>query len=139
VDARRCISFWTIERRGAIPEDVAGRLGGRIFGCDACQTICPWNRGAEPAVDPELAARPAQIALPIDEMLALGEEEYRRRFYGTSLARARYDGLLRNAVLAAGGSGDGRYAEAVGAHLESPFDGVRAAARWAIARIVARG
>jgi epoxyqueuosine reductase len=138
VDARRCISFWTIERRGTVPEEIAGRLGGWMFGCDLCQTACPWNRRPEPAADPELAARPDQIALPIGEMLALGEEDYRRRFYGTSLARARYDGLLRNAVLAAGGSGDARYAEAVRAHLDSPFDGVRAAARWAIGRIAGR-
>jgi epoxyqueuosine reductase len=139
VDARRCISFWTIERRGEIPGEVAARLGGRVFGCDACQTVCPWNRRPEPAVDPELAARPEQIALPVADMLRLGEEEYRRRFYGTSLARARYDGLLRNAVLAAGGSGDPRYADLVRAHLDSPFDGVRAAARWAFPRLGAAG
>ncbi|WP_242354865.1 tRNA epoxyqueuosine(34) reductase QueG [Anaeromyxobacter sp. SG64] len=132
VDARRCISFWTIERRGAIPDALAGRFGRRVFGCDACQTVCPWNRHAQPAVDPDLAPRPEQAALAIDDLLALTEEEYRRRFYGTSLARARHDGLVRNALLAAGREGDPRRLGAVRAWLSSPHEGVRAAARWAL-------
>jgi epoxyqueuosine reductase len=135
VDARRCISFWTIERRGEIPADVAGELGRWVFGCDECQTVCPWNRGVAPSADPQLAPRPGQDALDVDEILRLGEAEYRRRFWGTALARARYDGLLRNAVLAAGRSGDARRAGAVRAHLASPFPGVRAAAEWAIRRL----
>jgi epoxyqueuosine reductase len=135
VDARRCISFWTIERRGEIPGDVAGRLGGWMFGCDACQTVCPWNRRPASGVDPELAPREGQAALSIADLLALTEDAYRSRFYGTSLARARYDGLVRNAVLAAGRSGDRRYAEAVRAHLASPHEAVRAAARWALAQL----
>jgi epoxyqueuosine reductase len=135
VDARRCISFWTIERRGEIPADVAGRLGRWIFGCDECQTACPWNGGLAPSADPDLAPRPGQEALSVDEMLGLGEEQYRRRFWGTALARARYDGLLRNAILAAGRSGEPRRLEAVRAHLASPFPGVRAAAEWAAARL----
>jgi epoxyqueuosine reductase len=135
VDARRCLSFWTIERRGTIPTDIAARLGRWVFGCDDCQTVCPWNRGAGATGDPELAHRPAQSALAIADLLALTEEDYRRRFYGTSLARARYDGLLRNALLAAGRSGDPVYLEAARAHLASPFDGVRAAAEWAVARL----
>jgi epoxyqueuosine reductase len=135
VDARRCISFWTIERRGEIPADMAGRLGRWIFGCDECQTVCPWNRRLAPSADRDLAPRPGQEALPVDEMLALQEEEYRRRFWGTAIARARYDGLLRNAILAAGRSGERRRLEAVRAHLASPFPGVRAAAEWALARL----
>jgi epoxyqueuosine reductase len=135
VDARRCISFWTIERRGEIPADMAGRLGRWIFGCDECQTVCPWNRRLAPSADRDLAPRPGQDALPVDEMLALREDEYRRRFWGTAIARARYDGLLRNAILAAGRSGERRRLEAVRAHLASPFPGVRAAAEWALARL----
>lgn len=135
VDARKCISFWTIERRGDIPADMAGRLGRWIFGCDECQTVCPWNRRLAPSADRDLAPRPGQDALPVDEMLALREDEYRRRFWGTAIARARYDGLLRNAILAAGRSGERRRLEAVRAHLASPFPGVRAAAEWATARL----
>ena len=135
VDARRCISYWTIERRGEIPADVAGTLGRWVFGCDACQTACPWNAAAKPACDPELLPRPGREALALDDLLALTEDDYRRRFYGTSLARARYDGLVRNALLAAGASGDRRHLAAVRARLGSPFPGVRAAAEWAAARL----
>lgn len=135
VDSRRCISFWTIERRGEIPPEMAGRLGRWVFGCDDCQTVCPWNHRADGACDPELAARPGQEALGIEDLLELSEEAYRRRFHGTSLARARFDGLVRNALLLAGRSGDERLAEAVRRHLASPFPGVRAAAEWAIGRL----
>ncbi len=135
VDARRCISFWTIERRGEVPRDVAGTLGTWVFGCDACQTVCPWNRAPRPACDPDLAPRPGQGALALDDLLALDAPSYRRRFHGTAIARARHDGLVRNAVIAAGRTGDPRYAEAVRVHLASPFPGVRAAAEWAMARL----
>ena len=135
VDARRCISFWTIERRGEIPVDLAGRFGRWVFGCDDCQTVCPWNAAAKPACDPELLPRPGREALALDDLLALTEDDYRARFYGTSLARARHDGLLRNALLAAGREGDARRADAVRRHLASPHPGVRAAAEWALARL----
>ncbi len=135
VDSRRCLSFWTIERRGEVPDDVAGALGSRVFGCDACQTSCPWNRKARPACDPDLEARPGNAALALSDLLALDEESYRRRFNGTSIARARYDGLVRNALLVAGCARDRSQAEAVRAHLSSPHPGVRAAAEWAMARL----
>ncbi len=135
VDSRRCLSFHTIERRGRVPPEVAERLGEWGFGCDDCQTICPWNRGAPASADPQLLPRPGQSVLGLDEMLRLTFEGYQKRFYGTALARARYDGLLRNAVLSAGHSGDPRYADEVRAHLGSEFPGVRAAAEWAMARL----
>ncbi len=133
VDARRCISFQTIERRGPVPEEVAERLGPWLFGCDDCQTVCPWNRGVPADSDPELLPRAGPLDL--GELLALDRAEYQRRFWGTSLARASYEGLLRDAVLAAGASGDRRWAGAVRPHVESPFPGVRAAAGWALARL----
>jgi epoxyqueuosine reductase len=139
VDARRCISFQTIERRGAIDGDVAERLGPWAFGCDDCQTSCPWNRKVAPRCDPGLEARPQQRALDLEATLRLTEEEYRARFYGTSLARARYEGLLRNAILSAGHSGERRWVDAIRAHAESPFPGVREAARWSLARLAAAG
>jgi epoxyqueuosine reductase len=135
VDARRCLSFWTIERRGEIPPEMADRLGGRVFGCDDCQTACPWNAGLAPSADPGLAPRPGQSSLPIDDVLRLDAGEYARRFHGTALARARLDGLVRNALLAAGHEGDPCRTDAVRAHLESPHPGVRAAAEWALARL----
>ncbi len=135
VDARRCLSFHTIERRGPIPADVAERSGGWGFGCDDCQTACPWNDAPRACADPELLPRPGQSALDVAEMLRLTPEAYARRFHGTALARARYDGLLRNALLAAGTSGDARHLEGVRAHAASELPGVREAARWALARL----
>jgi epoxyqueuosine reductase len=135
VDARLCISFQTIERRGSIPDPVAERSGGWAFGCDDCQTVCPWNRAAEERCDADLRPRPGQSALDLGEMLRLGPEAFRERFNGTALARARHDGLVRNAILAAGWLGDRRHLEAVRSHLESAWPGVRQAARWAVARL----
>jgi len=135
VDARRCLSYWTIERRGEIPGEMAARLGGRAFGCDACQTICPWNEGLEPSADVDLVPRPGQLALDLEGLLRLSADEYRRRFHGTALARARYDGLVRNAILLAGETGEARWAPWVEPHLASPHPGVRAAAEWAMARL----
>ncbi len=135
VDARRCLSFHTIERRGTIPGDVADRLGPWIFGCDDCQTACPWNAAAEAHADPELRPRAGQAALDLDAMLALTLDDYARRFHGTALARARYEGLLRNALLAAGHAGDPSRLPAIEAHRDSPFEGVREASRWAAARL----
>ena len=139
VDARRCLSYWTIERRGDVPEDVAARLGPWAFGCDDCQTVCPWNLAARERCDPELRARPEQAALDLDALLRLTEDEYRARFYGTALARARYEGLVRNAALAAAQAGDPRRAPLLRALLDSPFEGVRAAARFALGRLEGAG
>jgi epoxyqueuosine reductase len=142
VDARRCLSFWTIERRGPIPEEMTGRLSGWGFGCDDCQTVCPWNRRleGEPATsEPDLLPRPDQVALDLDATIALTEADYKARYHGTSLARARHDGLVRNAILLAGEAGDPRRAPAIRAHLASPHEGVRAAAAWALARLGERG
>jgi epoxyqueuosine reductase len=135
VDARRCISFWTIERRGTIPPDMAGRLGRWVFGCDDCQLACPWNRPLLASAEVDLVPRPGQRALSVAELLVLTEEDYRRRFNGTALARARYDGLVRNACLLAGGTGDRAYVEPLRARAADPSPGVRAAALWALARL----
>ncbi len=135
VDARHCLAFWTIERRGAIPAAMAERLGNHLFGCDDCQACCPWNGTVEPGSDLELRPREGQSAIPIEALLQLTEAEYARRFHGTSLARARFDGLVRNALLIAGGSGEPRWLQLVVPWLASPHDGVRAAAGWAMARL----
>ena len=135
VDARRCLSFWTIERRGELPAPMAERLGRHLFGCDDCQTSCPWNGAVEPSADPELAPREGQAAIPLEGLLQLTEAEYARRFHGTALARARFDGLVRNALLVAGGTGEARWRPLVAPWRGSPHGGVRAAAEWAMARL----
>jgi epoxyqueuosine reductase len=135
VDARRCLSFWTIERRGAIPEALAGRLGGWVFGCDDCQAVCPWNGAVPPDADPELLPREGQSTLGLEGLLTLTEAEYARRFHGTALARARLDGLVRNAALLAGASGEACWVPLLTPLLDSPHDGVRAAAAWALEKL----
>ncbi|HET6413565.1 MAG TPA: tRNA epoxyqueuosine(34) reductase QueG [Anaeromyxobacter sp.] len=135
VDARLCISFWTIERRGEVPGEIARRLGSWAFGCDDCQTVCPWNRGLEPSADPALVPLPGQSGLDLLPLIAMSEEEYRHRYHGTALARARHDGLVRNGILLAGLRKEQRCRNAVRAHLGSFHPGVRAAARWALTQL----
>jgi epoxyqueuosine reductase len=138
VDARRCISFHTIERRGDVPPEVAERLGPWAFGCDDCQTACPWNRDKGEAGDPELA--PVRHArLDLRELLRLDAAAYRARFYGTALARAGHAGLVRNGALAVGVRCDASLAPELRALRESPLPGVAEAAAWALARIGGAG
>jgi epoxyqueuosine reductase len=98
IDSRRCLAFHTIEHRGPIPEELAAKAGGRVFGCDACQEACPWNRRARPAKLVQLRSLPAQRALGVVEALRLTPEETERRFAGTPLMRAGRDGLVRSAL-----------------------------------------
>ena len=96
VDARRCLAYHTIEHRAALPPEIAAKAGGRIFGCDACQEVCPWNRRAPPLTLVPLRARTPSIS--VDDALALTHEEVRRRYEGTPLLRAGRDGLVRTAL-----------------------------------------
>lgn len=96
VDARRCIAYHTIEHKGPIPPDLVPGFGDRIFGCDACQDVCPWNRKAPPATLVPLRATTPSLAA--DDVLGLTEKEARRRFEGTPLARAGRDGLVRTVL-----------------------------------------
>jgi epoxyqueuosine reductase len=101
VDANRCLAYHTIEHRGAIPPELARAAGSRVFGCDACQDACPWNRRAPPATLVPLRARPEQRALELTDVLRLTREEAQRRFEGTPLLRAGRDGLVRSALAVA--------------------------------------
>jgi epoxyqueuosine reductase len=125
LDARRCISYLTIELRGSVPEDLRPGVGDWLFGCDICQQVCPWNRRDETA--PE--------AVDPVELLGLSEEGFRDRFGGTALTRAGRAGLLRNAALVLGNVGDGRSLPALERAAEDPEPLVREAAVWAIEQI----
>jgi epoxyqueuosine reductase len=99
VDSNRCISYWTIEHRGPFPEGTGAGLGDWIFGCDDCQTVCPWNRTFAEAVPPEVFARREDLrSLDPEEIAAMDDTTFRARFSGTALMRARWDGMVRNAV-----------------------------------------
>jgi epoxyqueuosine reductase len=98
LDARRCISYLTIELRGPIDPHLQTHLGTHVFGCDICQDVCPWNRRAPSTSDPRFA--PRHFAPPLDELARLNEEEFRRRFHSSPVLRARHDGFLRNVRIA---------------------------------------
>jgi epoxyqueuosine reductase len=103
LDSRRCISYFTIELRAAVPEAAHADIGSQIFGCDICQDVCPWNRGAPVTTDPAFAA--VHFAPPLDRLAALSESEFKTMFRGTPVLRARYTGFLRNVAIAMGNSG----------------------------------
>src|SRR5262249_20093552 len=99
LDSRRCISYLTIELRAPIPEELRRPMDDWIFGCDVCQEVCPWNRKAPTATQASFAPRPDLEATDPIQLLSLTEAEFRQRFGGTALTRARRRGLLRNAAI----------------------------------------
>ena len=136
VDSNACISYWTIEHRGAIPEARREGLGDWIFGCDVCQDVCPWNVSfATSAVDDPFARRDDLRGLDPAEILGLDEAAFRARYSGTSLMRARYDGMRRNACIVLGNRRDPRALPALRSAAVDPDPVLREHALWAIARI----
>jgi epoxyqueuosine reductase len=138
LDARRCISYLTIELRGTIDEHLRPQMDDWIFGCDVCQDVCPWNRKA-PAGG-ELALQPTVTGEVVDlmEVMKLDEEEFRRHFRHTPIWRTKRSGLLRNAAIALGNLGDPRALPALEKALSDNEPIIREAAHWAIGRIEAR-
>ncbi|HZI89429.1 MAG TPA: tRNA epoxyqueuosine(34) reductase QueG [Candidatus Polarisedimenticolia bacterium] len=136
LDARRCISYLTIEHRGSIPLELRPAIGTRIFGCDDCQEVCPWNRFAVPTQDPDFADRPGQATPELIPLLGLDEEGFRARYQGTAILRAKRAGFARNVAVALGNTGDSRAVPALARALEHDSDPmVRGHAAWALGRI----
>jgi epoxyqueuosine reductase len=135
LDSRRCISYLTIELRGPVPEDLRPQLGDWLLGCDVCQEVCPWNRKAPAATEPALQPRADLESVDLVELLGLSEEQFRQRFRGTALTRAKRRGLLRNAALILGNRGDAAALPALRRALADPEPLVREAARWAADQI----
>jgi epoxyqueuosine reductase len=137
LDARRCISYWTIEHRGPIPDPAAGQLDGWVFGCDVCQDVCPWNRKAPSGRLSELDPMPEWDAPDLLRWLEDGRDVWRARLKGTAAARAKRAGLLRNAALVLGARGATEAVDPLVARLDDVDEDpvVRAAAAWALGRI----
>jgi epoxyqueuosine reductase len=125
LDARKCISYLTIELRSSIPEELREGVGDWLFGCDVCQEVCPWNR--KDTTQPE--------AVDAREVLSLTDEEFRRRYRGTALFRTKRRGLVRNAAVVLGNAGDPAALPALRRLLDDPDEVVREAAAWAIERV----
>ena len=135
VDNARCISYLTIENRGPIPRELRPLMGDWVFGCDLCQEVCPVNRQAKPAAQPVPPAPAAAANLDLPELLALSEAEFNARFAGTSLRRAKWDGMLRNACVALGNRRDPAAVPSLRRALRETPPLVRAHAAWALGRI----
>ncbi len=135
VDARRCISYLTIELRGAIPIELRPLSGGRVFGCDDCLDACPWNRFARAAQCDEVRARAGLLETPLEEWLALDDAAFRARFEGTAVLRARRAGFLRNVCVALGNAARPSSTPALARALDDEDALVRAHAAWALGRI----
>ena len=135
MDAKKCISYLTIEHRGAIAGELMERMGRQVFGCDICQDVCPWNRKAPIAADQELDAR-AELVNPALEWLAgMDEGEFERWFNGSPVRRAGFLGLRRNVAIAMGNSRLDKFAPWLHRWAEAADEGLRAAARWALQRL----
>lgn len=138
LDARRCVSYLTIELKGAVPEELRPGLGDWLFGCDVCQEVCPWNRKAPASTEPAFQPRADLETLDPIELLGLSEAAFRQYFQGTALTRPRRRGLLRNAAMVLGNRGDPTALPALTRALEDAEPLVRDAARWAIEQIAKR-
>ena len=136
LDSRRCISYWTIELRGPLPEENRAETGRQIFGCDICQDVCPWNRPERVAADSS-AMFTTDVAEPrLEDLAALTEEEFERRYASTPLERSRYAGFLRNVAVAMGNSGEPRFEEPLRRLAASEDEVVSEHAAWALRQLL---
>jgi epoxyqueuosine reductase len=137
LDSRRCISYLTIEHKGHIDRALRPLIGNRIFGCDDCLAVCPWNKFAQRGREAKLQARAELDAPPLDQLLGLDDAAFRRMFSNSPIKRAGRDRFLRNVLIATGNAtGHPQLAEAVLPHLRDVNPMVRAAAVWALRRLV---
>jgi len=135
LDARRCISYLTIENRGPIPEPLRAAIGNRVFGCDDCQLHCPWNKFARPSPEGDFAPRHRLDREALARLFLWGEDEWRHRTEGSALRRAGYPGWLRNLAVALGNApSDAEVRAALEAREQHPDEMVREHVRWALAR-----
>jgi epoxyqueuosine reductase len=136
LDARRCISYLTIEHKGPIPHEFRRAIGNRIYGCDDCLAVCPWNKFASAAAANKAFAPRAELAAPaLADLLALDDAGFRQVFAGSPIKRIGRDRMVRNAAIAAGNSRSVELVEPLSALLDDASEVVREAAAWGLAEL----
>jgi epoxyqueuosine reductase len=136
LDARRCISYLTIEHKGHIDREFREAIGNRIYGCDDCLAVCPWNKFAQAAHETKLAAREDLIAPKLAELARLDDQAFRALFSASPVKRTGRDRFIRNVLIAIGNSGERSLAKEAESLLRDPSPLVRAMAVWALARLL---
>jgi len=135
LDARRCLAYLSIESRSQIPLEFRAPMGNRVFGCDDCLAVCPWNKFAKVSQEAKYAARSATDDPPIADLLVLDDAAFRKQFAGTPVKRTGRDRVVRNALVAAGNSGNPGLVSHVERLLQDDSPLVRGMAVWALARL----
>jgi epoxyqueuosine reductase len=135
LDSNKCISYLTIEKRGAIPEELRAGMGRHIFGCDICQDVCPWNRKAPVTTASEFEPRPGLVNPALQWLAELSEEGFREAFRGSPIRRTKRAGLRRNAAIAMGNSGEAKFIPLLEKMTRDEDETVAETARWATARL----
>jgi epoxyqueuosine reductase len=136
LDSNKCISYLTIEKRGLIPEEMREGMGHQVFGCDICQDVCPWNRKAPAADKAEFQARERLVNPALAWLAEISAEEFREKFRGSPVKRAKHSGLRRNALIAIGNSGEQSLRAVVERASNDPDPVIAEAARWAEKRLL---
>jgi epoxyqueuosine reductase len=133
IDARRCISYLTIEHDGPIPEELRTAMGNRVYGCDDCLAVCPWNRFANAASANRAFLPRAELTAPrLEDLLALDDGAFREMFAGSPIKRIGRGRMIRNCLIAAGNSSDASLVSAIRPHLDNPDPAIAEAAQWAL-------
>ena len=136
IDARRCISYLTIEHDGPIPVEFRKAMGNRIYGCDDCLAVCPWNRFADAAAANRAFLPRAELTAPrLADLLALDDAAFREMFAGSPIKRIGVKRMIRNCLIAAGNSGDASLVASIRLHLGDPDPVIAEAAEWALAQL----
>ncbi|SNY90092.1 epoxyqueuosine reductase [Cohaesibacter sp. ES.047] len=138
IDARRCISYLTIENKGPIPHEFRSAMGNRIYGCDDCLAACPWNKFAQVASEAKLKARTDLNEPSLHDLLALDDTEFRKLFSGSPIKRIGRNRFLRNVLIATGNSNNPALGPIVRRHVSDPEPIVRGAAIWALGRLISK-
>lgn len=133
LDSRLCISYFTIELRGTVPEPLRPDIGRHVFGCDICQDVCPWNRRAPVASESSFEGR--HFAPALETLSAISEEEFREMFRNSPIKRARYTGFLRNVAIAMGNAREEKFRGPLERLAESPDRVVAESARWGLSQL----